>query len=866
MPVVSVGPYRVLEHLGAGANGAVFLAEDTRLHRRVALKTLVAAPGGDIASKRARLLREARAAARLNHPRIAAVYDVIEGDDEVHIVMEHVQGTTLSARLRSGPLPPMQVLDLGAQLARALAHAHGMGVIHRDLKPANIMITPQGEAKILDFGLARLNEVDAGSVPLSASGSTGVDGRVAGTPPYIPPEVLRGEPADARGDIYSLGVTLFELLTGRRPFEAGNGMALTAAILTTPTPRSRSIGADIPPGLDAIVYRAMSRDPSSRHASAADLASDLERATAAITDPSTRSAEGGLVTRALGAPRRAMGMAVLSALAIAAALFAIRRPNPPATSVVPGQEVIAVLPLHAAADDPAEQSVAAGLADSLTIALARVPGVTVASRDATSGQAGEHESTDVIARRLGATRLVDGTVQRSGQKLRVNLTVSRVGSNAVAWAGGFDGSLDDVFVLQNRAAAGLLEGLGATVPEGFVTQLAPPTRDTDAFADYMQARAFLERADVKGNLDRSIALFESAVHRDPNFARAHAGLGEAAWRKYAETDDRAWSIRARESTLEAMRRDPKDAGVRYALAVIYQATGRVPEAMEEARTAISLQPTNDEAHNLLGQLLAGAGQLDAGLVEIRAAIELRRQYWRHHLALGNVLYDAGRYAEAVNAFRRVTELQPDSAWGYQMLGTSYHALGDRPRAVENYQRAIALGDARAYSNLGTLLYEDHRFPEAARAYEEALRREPGSPSKHRNLGDVYARMGDRERARGCYRRAAELTREQLLVNPRDFLNVARLAVYEAKLGHHDEAARLASRAVAGSPGNPEITYRQAVVHTLAGRLDEALRALGAAIGQGYSVSFIAGDDDFATLRKRAEFARLINKAGLPAGG
>ena len=866
MPASSVGPYRVLEHLGSGANGAVFLAEDTRLHRRVALKTLVASAGGDIAGRRSRLLREARAAARLNHPHIAAVYDVIDGADEIHIVMEHVHGTTLAARVRSGPLPPMQVLGLGVQLAHALAHAHAMGVIHRDLKPANIMLTPAGEAKILDFGLARLHEVDAGSVPLSAPASTGMDGRVAGTPPYMPPEVLRGEPADARGDLYSLGVTLFELLTGRRPFEARNGLALTAAILTSPTPRSRTAGEEIPPSLDAIVYRAMSRDPNARHVSASDLAVDLERASAAITDPATRSAERGLVTRAMKAPRRAVGTALLAVAALVAALFAMRLPSATAPAS-PQQEVIAVLPLHAAADDPQEQSVAAGIGDSLTIALARVPGVTVASRDATVGHPGrDRESRDVIARRLGATRLVDGTVQRSGQRLRVNLTVSRAGSNAVAWAGTFDGSLDDVFALQNRTAAGLLEGLGPAVPEGFVATVATPTHDTEALADYMQARAFLERADVKGNLERSIALFESAIRRDPSFARAHAGLGEASWRKYAESDEKAWSIRAREATLEALRLDPQDAGVRYALAVIYQATGRVPEAMEEARRAIALQPRNDEAHKLLGAMLAADGQLDAGLAEIRVAIGLRPQYWRHHLALGNVLYDAGRYADAVIAFRRVTELQPDSGWGFQMLGTSYHALGDRPHALENYKRATALGDARAYTNLGTLLYEDERFAEAARAFEEALRLEPGSPFNHRNLGDVYTRMGEKDKARGYYKRAAELTREQLLTNPRDFVNVARLAVYEAKLGHHEEAARLSARAASGSPGNPEITYRQAVVLCLAGRPEDAIATLEEAARQGYSVSFIAGDDDFAALRKRAQFVRLVNKAGQPAGG
>jgi eukaryotic-like serine/threonine-protein kinase len=442
----------------------------------------------------------------------------------------------------------------------------------------------------------------------------------------------------------------------------------------------------------------------------------------------------------------------------------------------------------------------------------------------------------------------------------VNLTVSRAGSTAIGWAGGFDGTVDDVLGLQNRAVVGVLDSLGPIVPEGFATTLVPPTQNTEAFADYLQARAFVERWDVKGRLDLSIGLFESAIRRDPGFARAHAGLGEASWRKFFQTSDKAWSDRARESTLEALRLDPQDAGVRYALAVIYKGTGRVPEAMQEARRALRLQSRNDEAHALLGEMLAGTGDIDGGVAELKAAIALRPQFWRHHHDLGFVLYGAGRYAEAAAAFVRVTQLQPDSAWGYQMLGTTYHALGDRVRAREQYLRAIELGDARAYSNLGTLDYEDGRFREAARAFEKALELEPGSPAKHRNLGDVYWRIGgEKGKALQHYRRAAELTREQLRTNPRNAMNVARLAVYEAKLGHHDEAARLSAQAAELSPGNPEVTYRQAVVHALAGRTDDALRALEEAIRQGYSPSLIAGDDDLASLKD--EFPRILKNTG-----
>jgi eukaryotic-like serine/threonine-protein kinase len=866
-----VGPYRILERLGAGANGEVFLAEDTRLHRRVALKTLSGTGGSDAVELRRRMLREARAVARLNHPHIAAVYDVLESGDGVHIVMEYVPGATLAARVRQGPLPPMQVLDIALQLSSALAHAHGLGVVHRDLKPANVMVSPEGKAKILDFGLARLHRAEPGSVPLSSESGAGEAGLVVGTPPYMPPEVLLGEGTDARGDIYSLGVTLFESLTGRRPFEARDGRPLAEAILATPTPRPRSLRPDVPGELDDVVVRAMAREPGDRYATAALLESRLQQLAAGITDPPTVSRRWPL----LWAPgQRRLGWTALACVGIGLSLYGAigatgrrqHRAATPAEATASGPPVVAVLPLAGAAGDAESEPLAAGVAEALITTLSKVPGLTVVSRAATLKYRDRAKGTDDIARELGATLIVDGGLQRSGEKLRVTLSLLQPGSKVVRWQSAYDGTFAEVFTLQREVAEAVAGALRLRVAAGSATLGEQPTESLEAFADYAQARTFLERIDVAENPGRSIALFQSAIRRDPRFARAHGGLGEAYWREYERTRDGAWATQARDAINEALRLNPQDASVRYSLATVYRGMGRLPEAIEELRRVIEMRPSADDAHSLLGKALIAGGQLDAGLDAIRAAIRLRPQYWVHHYTLGSALYNAGRYRDAIPAFQRVVELQPDSAWGHQALGASWHALDDTASAKRHYEAAIRLGNTMAHANLGLLYYGDGQFEAALAHLQEAVEREPTSPFHQHNLADGLARLGRKKEATGAYRRAAQLCREELAVHPRDAATMATLAVIERKLGLHPESERHIAQALALEPRSPDVLYPAAVVHALGDHPEQAIAALREAVLAGYSNVRASRDPDLASLRSDPRYAAALNSATRTGGG
>ena len=709
------------------------------------------------------MLREARAAARLNHPHIAAVYDVIETPDAVHIVMEYVPGATLADRLRRGPLPPLQVLDIGAQLAGAVAHAHGHGVIHRDLKPSNIALTSDGQAKILDFGVARTAPLPSDLRTVSTPATE--ERAVVGTPPYMPPEQIQGGPADERGDIYSLGVTLFEALTARRPFDAPDFASLVRAILGGPTPRVADSVPDLPGELDSIVFRAMARDRADRYGTAGDLESDLKRLASRIMDAPTAS---WMAQHAPAHLRKRPVMATVAAVAVVLALgaFALSSSGHLLSfggggTGPPGPHVVAVLPLLDPSKDPQNEALAVGVGDSVITALSKLDGVTVVSRAAMLKHRERKLDTAAIAREVGASLLVDGSLQRSGDALKVTLSLLKPGSNVVQWQESYDGDFKDVLLLQRDVAAAVAQSLRVRLSAETRARIQKaPTASVEALADYSQARAFMERPDVKGNLDRSILLFQSAIQKDPRFAWAHAGLGEAYWRRYQETKAEEWSVKARDAINEALRLEPEDGAVRLSLSSIYRGMGRVPEAIEELRHVIASDPTSDEAHRLLGKLLIDSGRKDEGLSELQQVVRLRPGYWRAYYTLGIEQYGAGLFSDSARSFLRVTELQPDNAWGYQMLGTAYHAQDDVVRAIPHYEKAIALGNAKAYSNLGLLHFNAGNVTEAARCYERALAIEP-SCHNHNGLGDVYAQAGRVGDSRAQYEQAVEACRNEL---------------------------------------------------------------------------------------------------------
>ena len=833
----TIGPYRVVRELGQGGMGTVVLAEDTRLGRHVALKTVSGAQAGTTGG-RAQLLDEARAAAAISHPSIAAVHDVVEHDGDIAIVFEFVEGETLAARLAKGPLPEDQAIQIAIQLADALGVAHGHHVLHRDLKPSNVMLAPGGVVKILDFGIARFRPVGA------AAAEAGGDEGFMGTPGYVAPEQWVGKPADERSDLYALGVVLFEMITGKRPFPEREPFTLARAAIERIARRMSTLAPHVSPGLDRLVARLLAADPALRPPRARVVADELRGLLAPTAPPPRRPW-----------PRLA-AVAVVGVAVAAAAAWMLTRP----VRLDVTNPVIAVLPLANATGTSANDYLAAGVADSLVTSLASLPAMSVLSRTAVAEALLRHKGPADVARDLGATFVVEGTVQQAGAQLRLGLNLLRQ-DGSVAWADAVEGASDRVFEMQARLATALGGALSVQMSPEVRNRLStPPTSNAAALDAYWRGRAMLERRDTPGNLQRATVAFGEALRLDARFVDAHVALGETYWELYNATRDTTFADEAVRAGQRALQLAPDQPTVRLAYARGLVDSGRNAEAVTELQRTLALQPDNDEARRQLGRALAALGRLDEAVAEWRKAIASRPNNWQPYAEMGRALFLAARYDEARDSAERLIALQPDNAVGYQQLGVIHQARNDSARAVEYYEKAIAIAPAaQAYSNLGVVYHEQRDYARAAEAFRRAIALRPNEHRTHRNLGDALVKLGQRAEATASYRRAADLAEAQLAVNPTAVQDLSALGLYLQKAGEDAPARQRTDDALLRAPKDPQVWYRAAAVHALAGRRDEALAALEQALTLGLSKSRAASDDDFASLRGQPRFAALTGQ-------
>ena len=829
----TIGPYRVGRRLGGGAMGEVYLATDTRLLRDVAIKALLTNPARDTGHLHRALLREARAAASLSHPSIATVFDVIEKEDQVFLVMEYVPGETLAARIKNGSLPPALTVRFATDIADALACAHRSGIYHCDLKPRNIIVTPAGTVKILDFGLARsvVPAPDDATVEYESAGT----GAVRGTPPYMAPEVLSGGVADSRSDIYSLGVTMYEMCCGQRPFDAPDLLSLATLVMSHAPPPLSARSPDVPRELEQVIDRAMARDARDRYQSADDLHQALQGVMLRDGEAVTQTAPGlpaAAPSTPGGTSRRPRLIAGGAAVALAAVVVAFiwvisRRDTPAASPSAPA--VVAIAPESEASGD--RQVLAAGFADVLLDELSALSDLVVARLPRPRCRRPGPTLGDV-ARSRGASHLVVPTVAETAGSVRLKVELRAASPDQLLWAHTVSGPIADIFDLQRQLSAALISALRH---RGLVSNTLRPaphvsqertTTNVEAYAEYSQGRAFESRKDVPGNLERAAGLFERAIVRDPAFAQAHAALGRVSLDLHNQQQGAQWIDRARRELLEALRLAPESPTTRYSLAALYADTGQADIARQELERVVARDPENDDAHRLLGRLLVEAGKPNEGLAHLQTARRLRPEYWDNHRALGLAYFDTGRLPEAIGAFQRFTELQPDSAWGFQTLGTAYHASGDRARALDNYRKAIAIAPtATAHANIGTLLYEDGRFEEAVGAYDRALALRPRNPMTHRNRGDALLRLKRTPQAAASYAQCVELTQQALAVNPTSAGSLSLQAYCQARRGDPKAAVALMARAAALAPADNQVLFEQAVVFALAQRPCDALASL-----------------------------------------
>jgi serine/threonine-protein kinase len=836
--------------------GEVFVAIDTRLDRKVALKYL-SDPSLDLPRARERLLREARAAAHISHPNIAAIYDILDTGPHPCIVMEYVPGETLSTVAGRGPLPVERVAAIGAQLADALAHAHAAGVVHRDLKPANVVLTAEGAVKILDFGVARVLDIEeelAGADTPTREALLSQPGRLAGTPAYMAPEQLAGRTATPLTDIYSLGVTLYELLTSHRPFGGRTTPDLVYQMLSSPAPLPSALNGEVPPLLDAIVAKAMAREPHQRYRTAADLAADLRRLErGTVPASSTGTSDMVEVARRLRGRRRRRAAAAIGAVAAGVGLLAFaawafdrwgRAAAPPGT----GPVSVAVLPFTSAQHSPDAVAAGLGFSESIAAALEGLSAVTVLSRPDFTAYLADAADRVKSAGELGVAAVVVGDTTVDGPRRAFTVRVQRP-DGRVLLSRNYQAEGVTVSALERRAAGDIVEALNVSLTAADRERLrrVPSCRD-DAYADFVEGRSLLDRKDIPGNRARAEQAFRRAVERDARCVPGFIGLADALWSAYRdEGPDQALVDGARQALDAAATLDPDSPAIKRAYAMLYLGTGRPDQAERHILDVIEHRPFDDEPYRMHAEILGRQGRTEEATAALHQAVRLRPGNAMNYVSLGNSHVSAGRYEDAVRTYIKGLELQPDNVWLKSNLAAAYAYNGEPRNAIAVYESVADL-DGAMLSNLSTLYFDEGRYREAAELLKRALALEPRSAVKHGNLGDTYRKLGLAREAADEYRRAAALTAEQLKVDDGDALALARHAVFLAKLGEAAPALRDARRAVQRQPDDNTVLYKRAVVHALLKQRTEAVEWLRKALDKGYSRARAASDPDLESIR------------------
>jgi len=690
-----VGHFRVVAALGAGGMGVVYRAVDERLGREVALKVPPASAFAD-ATARARLLREARTASSLNHPNVCTIHEVGEDDGQIFIAMELVRGEPLSGLISSGGLPTETVVRYGAQIADALAHAHENGVVHRDLTSANVVVTPEGLVKILDFGLATHGERELSDVTRSEA-SLAEAGEVAGTLPYMAPEVLRGGNGDSRSDIWALGVVLYEMTAGRRPFAGDTGFELTSAILRDPPP---PLPASAPPGLQAVVRRCLAKGPMERYRRAGEVRAALEAVSMNAAPPRV-SAEparpASLPRRARSLPRSALlpgGAVALAALAWLAA-ERLSRPRTPAPGTAPIRS-IAVLPLVNMSADQSEEYFADGMTEALTSSLAQIRALRVTSRTSVMQYKATRESVPRIAKELNVDGIVEGSILRAGGRVKITAQLIRAADDTHLWAREYERDLRDVLTLQSEVAREIAGEIRVELTPSEQARLGREQAvNTDAHELYLRGRFALSRAADEPAIRKAISLFEEALTVDPSNAEAYAGLADA----YESLTDNYVAPKevmpqARAAAERALALDESLAEAHNSLAYesfIYE--WDFSRAEREVRRSIELNPSYAPAHDTYAAYLTATRRFEDALRESRQAAELDPFAVIIGMNLSWYLTAARRYDEAIEAVRKTVDLQPGCGQCYAQLSIAQVCKGDYDAAIENGQRGVQLDNS-----------------------------------------------------------------------------------------------------------------------------------------------------------------------------
>ena len=759
-PGARLGPYEIISPLGAGGMGEVYRARDSRLERTVALKVLPEEFFED-KERSARFEREAKLLAAVNHPNIAAIHSFEEISGRHLLVMEFLEGTTLRDKLDVRPIPPKQAIDYALQIAKGLSAAHEKGIVHRDLKPENIFVTKGGHLKILDFGLAKRSEQEKTANETSAPTESKhtEPGTVIGTVVYMSPEQVRGLPVDHRSDIFSFGTILYELLSGKKAFKRDSVSETMAAIMRDEPRELSESGRSVPPSLDHIVKHCLEKSREDRFQSAKDIVFALSEASAPVVASGSRE---------VFAPRASkrnslllVAASILVLLGIGAAILLNRRPRAEAPATAPGHS-IAVLPFTNLSDDKNQEYFSDGLSEELRELLTKVKELRVVGRTSSFAFKGKTEDLASIGQKLHVAAVLEGSVRRAGDQLRVSTQLVNVADGYQIWAETYDRKMTDVFAVQDEIAGAVVGALKVKLlPQKSPAASQHRTSNPEAYNQYLLGRQFSSRQNIEG-FRRAAGAYQKAIELDPSYAAAYADLAVAEF----EISERETGAAQAEGRQKALAAAEKAIALDRDLAEGYSARGQLrfwiswdwAGAQSDFQRALSQDSGDSNTLNNHSLLLSAVGRLPEAIAATRKATSLDPLSASAWHRLGFHLNASGQLPEARKAFLRALEINPEKDLVHFDFGVT-SLLGRDPRAAlaefrqEPFDVLRLAGVAMAEHDLG-------HATESQQALEQLIAKEAQIAAYQ--IAEMYAWCSEREKAfewldRACAQRDAGIS-------------------------------------------------------------------------------------------------------------